>query len=130
MQANHVVATGIIGTGKNASTENLRIALQLNDGSSLIVEFDRGIVDGIELALRSYLSTISHPDAGGLIAAQALSLNSCQPFSVADGRVGLVLEIEQMKLSVVFPIEAIPAVLESLTRMHQLAQAIPAKKTN
>jgi hypothetical protein len=59
-----------------------------------------------------------------------MELTSCQPFSDNEGRVGMVLEIEHMRLAIAFPAEGVPNMIIGLNRMAELAKNPPKSKLN
>ncbi len=125
-----VHVTGVLGTGKNQASGNFRAVIQLSDGSRLGLEAEASVLSGLELAIRNHLADQSYAAEGGPFVAQPLLLDSCQPFAHADGRVGMILEIEHMKLPVLIPLSGIPTLLEGINRMIQLATAQVKVTTN
>lgn len=96
----------------------------LADDSTAVVRIKLGILSGLSLLIRQHLSKASYTDEGGVVSAKPLELYSCQPFSIDDGKVvGMVMDIDHMKLPVAFRVEEIQTVIAALQRMLELSQA-------
>lgn len=121
---------GILGIGPHQETHDLGLIVGLMDGTRAVLRFQLGLLSGLSLVLRDYLAKASYSDDGGMVAAQPMQMNSCQPFAMQDGRVGMVLEVEHMKLPVTFPVEGLPILLKSIERMIELSRKPPAPKVN
>ena len=121
---------GILGGGPHDATGDLGLLVGLSDGSQAIIQIEQSILSGLELILRGYLAKTSYTDEGGMVAARPMELQSCQPFTVGDGRVGMVLEIEHMRLPVAFPVAGVPILIQGLRRMLKLAKKQPKPKFN
>jgi hypothetical protein len=97
--------------------------VRLADGEIAVVRIELGVLSHVAAAINVHLANRSYRAGGETILAQTTDLLSCQPFSMEDGRVGLVLELDQLKLPVVIPLQGIPELVHSLERAMDLASA-------
>lgn len=116
---------GILAAGPHDATGDLALLVGLDGGDQAILRIEQTILSGLELVLKDYLSKQTYSDEGGMIAGRPMQLTSCQPFVDGQGSVGMVLQIEHMRLPIAFPIEGVSALISGLNRMVQLAKNPP-----
>ncbi|HEX4078740.1 MAG TPA: hypothetical protein VHX61_07695 [Rhizomicrobium sp.] len=121
----HIV--GVLGAGPHQESGDFTMLAGLSDGSTAVIRIKLDILSGLSLLIRQHLSKATYRDDGGTVYGSPMELRSCQPFSVADGKtVGMMMDIEHMKLPVAFRVEEIPTVVSALNRMLELSRTQPA----
>ena len=122
----HIV--GILATGPHQGSGDFAMLAGLADGTTAVLRVKLDLLSGLSLLIRQHLSKATYSDEGGLISAKPMELYSCQPFSMDDGKtVGMVMDVEHMKLPVAFRVEEIPTIITALNRILELSrtQAAP-----
>jgi hypothetical protein len=120
----HIV--GILATGPHQESGDFAMLAGLADGSTAVLRIKLEILSGLSLLIRQHLTKASYSDEGGVVSAKPMELLSCQPFSIEDGKVvGMVMDVEHMKLPIAFRVEEVPTVIAALKRILELSQTRP-----
>jgi hypothetical protein len=121
----HIV--GILATGPHRDTGDFAMLAGLADGATAVIRINLGLLSGLSLLIRQHLSKATYSDRGGTVSSKPMELYSCQPFSIADGMtVGMMMDVENMKLPIAFPVDDLPTVIAALNRILELSQTRPA----
>ena len=124
----HIV--GIFGAGPHEESGDFGMLVGLEDGTTAVLRIKLDLLSGLSLLIRNHLAKATYTDEGGMVATKPMQVNSCQPFLTQDGRVGMVMDVEHMKLPIAFPLDAVPTVMKGLNRMLELAQSPQTAKMN
>ncbi|MGH6888449.1 MAG: hypothetical protein ACREHF_04525 [Rhizomicrobium sp.] len=119
----HIV--GILGAGPHQESSDLGMLVGLEDGTTAVLRIKLSLLSGLSLVLRNYLAKATYTDEAGMVAPKPMQLDSCQPFLMMDGQVGMVLDVEHMRLPIAFPVDAVPTLVEGLNRMVELSRVQP-----
>jgi hypothetical protein len=127
---NPFIAIGIIGSGVDPKTKDFRLVLKLSDQKPLYLNLQQGMVSNLALSAWAALRDIAPADEGGQALMQPLTLVSGRPFVTPDGRAGLVLDMEGMRVPVIFPVEAISLIQASLEQLRDMTKTSTQTKLN
>jgi hypothetical protein len=109
-----------------ADRTNNRLEFQARDAQSQVfcIEIPEAMLGGFIVALNSQAGQLRGSGGG-----QPMTLNSGRPFTIADGRVGLELTLDNgFRLPVLFPKEAIPILRSTLDELERLSKQAPGAR--
>jgi hypothetical protein len=109
-------------SAQTISVENkVSVQFRTDQNEVLTLDIPAGVIGGLIVALRFYGEPLQ------VELGQPVTLTSGRPFTIPDGRVGLNLLLDNaVRLPVLFPKKAIPALRSTLDKLERLASGEPS----
>jgi hypothetical protein len=102
---------------------DVTVSLNLSDDSVVHIAFDRCMIGALVVKLWAALTQILPDVEEATAITQPLTLLSARPFVLSDGRTGLELDLEGMRVPVVFPLGSIESIRNELGRLADLSRS-------
>jgi hypothetical protein len=116
-----IKVAAMMGIEPIRSSNSLRVRFRDAANNPYALDFPEGTISGLIVALTAQLAHLTRSGVG-----QPMTLTSGQPFTIADGRVGLELLLEHvLRLPVLFPKESIQTLRKSLDELERLSRQTP-----
>jgi hypothetical protein len=109
--------------GVEPDRQNNVLRLRFCDPSNNVYALDLAepMIGGLTAALVGQIGQLKQSGVG-----QPMTLTSGRPFQIGDGRIGLELTLDNaLRLPVLFPKEAIPALRKTLDELERLSTKAP-----
>jgi hypothetical protein len=115
-----IQAVAVAGVEAAVREQELHLGFALANGRTLIVKLPAGAVSGLGMALHHQFQKVAVPSEN--FALQPLQIAGSRAFSLADGRCGLILDIESFEIPVLFDQADIDYFRNDLDKVEALAK--------
>jgi hypothetical protein len=126
MPETKIQVAAMLGIEPDPPNNLLRLRFKDKEDNVYALDLGVSILGGLIAGL---MGVLGHLRGTGI--AQPMTLNSGRPFVLADGRAGLEMTLESvLRLPVLFPREAIPALRKTLDELERRSIPTPPPSRN
>jgi hypothetical protein len=107
--------------GMEPTADALRLRCRDAENNVYTIDLTAPMVGGLAVALTQQAAQVQGS------VGQPMTLNAGRPFSIADGRIGLELTLDNgLRLPVLFPKESLPVLRKTIDELERLSKQSPA----